>query len=182
MIGRHVMIDLETLSTAPTAVVLSIGAVEFADNHVLRFVGANLRISEQVQAGLSVDDDVFRWWLQQSDAARDALSESEPLSPVSALRLIADEMKLWDDTTRVWANPASFDIAILENMHRAFGQEVPWKHWNIRDYRTVKNLFPEIQPSSKKIGVSHCAVDDAAYQAQHLIDIIQQNNCGLELR
>lgn len=182
MIGRHVMIDLETLSTAPTAVVLSIGAVEFNERHILKEVHVNVCIDQQIRAGLSVDDDVFRWWLQQSDAARDALSESEPLSPVPALRLIADEMKLWDDTTRVWANPASFDIAILENMHRAFGQEVPWKHWNIRDYRTVKNLFPEIQSSSKQIGVSHCAVDDAAYQAQHLMNIIQQNNCGLELR
>ena len=73
--------------------------------------------------------------------------------------------------TLVWGNGADFDLVILENYFRRMGwDQMPWSYKNVRCYRTLKNLVPDIP--FKNTGVAHSAEDDAAYQALHAIQLI----------
>jgi hypothetical protein len=71
---------------------------------------------------------------------------------------------------RVWGNGADFDNPILAVAYRRTifsGQ--PWKPYNGRCYRTVKNQFQDVK--LVRTGTHHNALDDARSQATHLVEI-----------
>lgn len=111
------------------------------------------------------------WWLQQSDAARSAFKGNDNAPDIcEALHKFAQ----WFNTTggeEVWGNGAMFDNTILGNAYRNNDIEIPWKFWNDRCYRTIKNLHADIK--LERVGTYHNAVDDAESQALHLINILK---------
>lgn len=70
-----VMIDLETLGTAPGSAIVAIGAVAF--DPASRELGApatcRITAASCQHFGLTIDADTVEWWLKQSDAARSEL-------------------------------------------------------------------------------------------------------------
>jgi len=71
----------------------------------------------------------------------------------------------------VWGNGADFDLPILAAAYKAAGGPPPWKPYNGRCYRTLKNLAPSIK--LERQGTHHQALDDAVCQAKHLIKIVE---------
>ena len=61
---------------------------------------------------------------------------------------------------------------ILGNAFRACGIPVPWNFYDERCYRTLKSLFPQLKAADTR-GTKHNALEDARYQAEHLIKIIR---------
>lgn len=64
----HIMCDLETLDTATTACVLSIGLVAFDPNSGVindRFYAAFPR-AQQLKVGRTISDATLTWWMDQS--------------------------------------------------------------------------------------------------------------------
>jgi len=172
----HVMIDLETLSTRPTASILSIGAVQF-DPYTGEF-GEEFYttvLSESCkQAGLTIDQDTVNWWCNQGETAQKVLHDcmdsqisstlSEALSELSNF-IISNKLKY------PWSCGAGFDLPILTNAYAVTNQKVPWDFWNARCYRTIKALF-KAREAEDFIGVPHNALDDAKHQAKHLSKIM----------
>ena len=67
----RIMVDLETLGTAPGSVILSIGAVRFdVEKGLLDEFYVNIDVESSQRLGLTIDGDTVMWWLKQSDAAR----------------------------------------------------------------------------------------------------------------
>ena len=62
---KHIMVDIETLSTAVNAAVLSIGAVEFdpMSGKIEREFYHELDLSEQ--ANRHIDVNTMQWWVKQ---------------------------------------------------------------------------------------------------------------------
>jgi len=165
---NHVMIDLETLSTANNALILSIGAVKFALNGTEMgkafYVPVNMASAQRF--GLHISADTVRWWMspERDDARRDLLT-ANPVDLVDAL----DGFAQWlgeEEIDGVWGNGAAFDNVILRSAYAAVGMEAPWPFYKDRCYRTMKALVPEIP--LERVGVYHNAVDDARTQAAHL--------------
>jgi hypothetical protein len=73
----------------------------------------------------------------------------------------------------VWGNGATFDISILEDAYRQLDLEIPWKFWNVRDCRTVKDMYESARGGYEKKsgGTLHHALDDAKFQAQYICDM-----------
>ena len=69
----------------------------------------------------------------------------------------------------VWGCGSDFDNVLIENAHKALGQEIAWNFRNNRCYRTIKSLWPNVK--IKRKGEHHNALDDAESQALHLIEI-----------
>jgi Mesyanzhinovviridae exonuclease len=174
------MIDLETLGTSAGCVILSLGAVKFqvveAENGespfrpVARF-SREIDIASAMAAGLTVDPNTLKWWLTQSPEALAALfTNPQPLETV--LEDFSNWLQTGPDVSAVWSCGASFDLPILSAAYDACpGETRPWSHRQERCHRTLRELFGAgLEP--EQVGTTHCAVDDAEFQARHLANIM----------
>lgn len=171
---RDVMVDLETKGSRPGAIILSIGAVAFADTLAERRFYTVISAQSCVDAGLFEEADTMEWWKDQSPQAREVLAEADasPITLRDALSAFGDFLSGYGGTAgvRVWGNGSDFDNAILAAAYEAVDMTQPWKFWNNRCFRTVKNLTTV--PAPKREGVHHNALDDAIFQATHACRIL----------
>lgn len=164
----HIMIDIETMGTRPTAPIVSIGAVAFDGNGITRDFYRVVDLDSAVAGGAAIEPGTVMWWLTQSDEARAALTDdiAEPLSDV------LEAFTLWATATAidgVWGNGATFDNVLVAEAYKRLDMLAPWPFWKDRCYRTVKNMFPAVE--LVRNGTHHHALADAETQALHLIEI-----------
>jgi hypothetical protein len=157
------MIDLETMDTSPSAIVLSVGAVVFDPDvgTVDEGEGFNavLNIQSQLNAGRTLSGGTLKWWFKQSDEAIRAWNKDD--RQCQPLEMFVDRFQqFWHKSgvQFVWSHGSVFDIMILENMGIA-----PWKFWDIRDTRTLFHKTGVTIGRGK--GTHHTALDDAVAQA-----------------
>lgn len=181
----HIMIDLETMGTSPTAPIISIGAVLFDAQGIQERFYEVIDLKSTVDAGAVMDPRTVIWWMEQSDEARSALtgegrridavlSDFYQFCAVGQMREIFDS---WDDkpTTPVpellgvWGNGAAFDNVILAEAYKRVERSAPWPFWKDKCYRTIKGMYPNVE--IKRAGTHHNALSDAETQAEHLIRI-----------
>lgn len=165
---NNVMIDLETLDTKETSVVLSIGAVKFDETGLGETIHMTLKIQPQLDMGRTISGSTIEWWLNQTSEAKQA-AFAQDLSVESALKSL-DEFILGDDVS-VWGNGAMFDNAILTHMYNSAHMARPWSYKGDRCYRTVRALTKQLHPQADvdvSHGEAHNALDDAIAQALSL--------------
>lgn len=171
---QHLMIDLETLSTVPGGIILSIGAVLFtADGVSDRTFYTNINVTNSESHGFLTDADTLKWWEAQSDEAKSAvLSAFTMESPT--VREALDEFGMFikqnvEDVKQlqVWSYGANFDISFLEVYFARLDRKVPWHYRNARCHRTLKALVSEsVFEGIKREGEKHNALHDAIFQAK----------------
>lgn len=176
-----IMVDLETLSTRPTAVILQIGAVHFdprggaVPTDGPDTFEVNVDLDSCLRAGLAADDRTFRWWLGQSDPARAGVAVPG-ISLMAALWKFQDwlgvpSMVRMPDDFELWSNGSSFDVPILENAYHALDRLPPWGHRAARDCRTLFKLAESLASWEKpKREVAHTGLADAVAQALDVQD------------
>ena len=163
---KNIMLDLETLSTAPNAVVKTIGAVRFGGGKLGERFYQRVDAGSCVKAGLQLDPVTVEWWLKQDDAARAEMTR--PGAPLgSVLDIFAVFVGRRD--VDVWGDGATFDNVILRSAYTALGRQPPWDWWRDRCFRTVRALNPNRK--HRQEGTEHNALDDAVSQAKHLMRI-----------
>lgn len=167
-----IMLDLETLSTRPEAVILVIGAVKFNPFKRDDF-GSTLYIKpdvdEQVEMGRHIDDNTVAWWGKQPDEVReDAMGEEGRISIQETMKQLNRFLVGADN---IWAQGPIFDIGILENLYREAGCPPPWQHWRISDSRTVFKMHGD----PREVGREnfHNALADCVYQAQGIQQVYE---------
>ena len=173
----HIMLDLETLSTKPTAVILSIGAVLFTEQGIHEQFYTAIKQPEDLMGSWALDgrfhveQSTLDWWDKQSPEARLVFTDPKALEIENALDAftawIYDVTEDWQQV-RMWGNGSSFDNVILSHAYWRCEYKQPWKFYNDRCYRTVKNMYPNVK--KRRVGTHHHALDDAVTQAQHLLD------------
>ena len=176
----QVAIDLETLSTSPAAVMLSIGAVAVCESTGtrLQFYAAT---SVDSQPGRKTDASTLIWWDKQSTEARKAFdyAHSEDCPPLSqALDQLTDWLGKLGEThdVYVWGNGADFDIGILNHAYKEISNFVPWDFRKVRDMRTLYDLTLRfgLTISVPRVGTHHNALDDAQFQADVIMESLRQ--------
>lgn len=172
-----IVLDIETLGIKPSSVILSIGAVRFDpystdppyDPWYVR-----LDVDYQLnQLGRTVDESTLAWWEKQDPAIRDdALSTDNRIS-------IDEFSKQFNQyvvgTDCLWAQGATFDFVLIEDLYRNLGQPSPINYWTIRDSRT---LFKSTGLDSRKLHNNghHNALNDAIAQSVAIQQIYQEFN------
>jgi len=170
---KDIMIDLETLSTAPDAAVLSIGAVEF--DPLTGKMGAEFHVRIDFQDAVATgraDTDTLKWWIgQEAEAGKDVTSGTAK----TADALTAFKKYLPEDCV-VWGNGATFDISIMENAFmRILSEDAPWAFYNVRDCRTVEAIVVggiDNRSNYERKGTHHNALDDAKYQVEYISGMV----------
>lgn len=177
----NIMVDLETLDTGPDAVVISIGAVAFDPE--TRKLGNTfyMEMSEDIDAqqrlGRTISGETLLWWMGQSAESKTVFAKDGSVSPdvrattyevLQKFRAFVEAHGA--DKVMLWGNGANFDNVILRTLYSAFGMEAPWKFYNDRCYRSVKDLAIRLgEPDfPTRIGTHHNALDDAITQAVYL--------------
>lgn len=172
---RHLMLDIETLGQGPYSVVLSVGAVAFDKDKIISHKEWFLNVEEQIRQGRRIDYDTVKWWMKQSDEARQIFQTTM----ISSLIYFCKELTTFFDFNcgpdgRIWGNGASFDIPIIETLYlKTMNDTLPWKFWHHRCYRTVKAQFG-IEKGVVFEGVKHGALSDSMHQAKCLQKLFQQ--------
>lgn len=164
-----VMIDIETLSTANNAFIVSIGAVSFNQGGIL---DKHYTICHKGQEDRDVSMDTLKWWMKQNDAAREVFTAKQKVHSLEA-SLIALSAFV-EKTNSVWANGVLFDIALLENAYESFSLTKPWLYGNIRCLRSIRAIYPEFDLLMKKRRggkAAHNALTDAEDQASVLVQL-----------
>lgn len=151
--------DLEACALAPTAAVMSIGAVAwkrygkespfFEDGDgVLRnsTFSAHVDLRSMFLNGFTFDQSTAEWWAKQSDEAKAALLENDsdesPCQPIDVVvtwffEWIQDvKKKLGDEDLCLWAQGTDFDCAIIRYVCYKLGIKFQIKHTQLRDHRT----------------------------------------------
>lgn len=164
---RHVMIDNETLDLIPSSKIVSIGAVIF-DPRYGRISDETfyVELDHKAQKNRTSDKSTVDWWKKQKPEIKKALRGTMLLED-------ALEELSWfvPDDCKVWGNGATFDISMLENAYRASGMLEPWKFWNVRDVRTIKDMYESKRGGWERAsgGDKHNALYDAQVQARMVI-------------
>ena len=171
-----IMLDLETLSLAPNALILSVGAVAFnlTTTETTHFY-YTVDYTRQQGGQFHYDINTIKWWLTQEDTARrEAAGKGTPLGKV------CEEFNAFWRVTgakEIWANGADFDIPILAHAFQVAGYNgPPWQYSQTRCYRTMRALAKQ-QISDWQdvefIGTCHNALTDAAHQVRNLRKIME---------
>ncbi|MGR8932104.1 MAG: 3'-5' exonuclease [Gammaproteobacteria bacterium] len=172
-----VMIDLETMGNGPLSAIVAIGAVSFSfkRREIIDKFYIVIDLQSAVDNGGKIDAATVMWWLKQSDQARQAI-RSEQFHINEALIKFLEWFNRQNgsdsDKTRIWGNGSDFDNVILASAYKSAGLILPWRFFNNRCYRTVKNFFPSIKIDSFRVGDYHNALNDAESQAHHLMAIL----------
>lgn len=155
---KRIMVDLETLDTAHTAMIVAIGAVMFdpeldvsTDQLFYRKVDARLSVG-------TIGADTVMWWLRQSDEARLEIAKDGGDHISVALLALFDFCR---DLNEIWAGPSHFDIPILENACRQVSLRPVWTYRQVRCWSTLRKLFPVEKPANS---CAHNALADAQSQ------------------
>lgn len=175
---NDIMLDLETLSNKPNAMILCIGAVFFdpLTGNLRQSFYQYINFKNHEKYDCHIDPETVMWWLKQSDDARLCVRDgciNNGISLPDALHSFNDYIEAFADNTetvKIWGNGSDFDNVILANAYHATGITPPWKFYNNRCYRTLKNLVPDVK--MQRIGTAHNAIDDAISQARHAMEIL----------
>jgi len=170
----HATIDIETLSTKPDAVVLTIGGIKFdpftkVDPHSEFYY--RLEIEDQTSKGRDIESDTLQWWGTQPDEIVDeALGDHNRTSVETTLK----ELNKWlTGADKIWCQGPVFDICILENLYRQYDKHFNWVFWNIRDSRTLFGLMPE-DPRKKFKFAAHNALEDCRVQSMCIQEVYSE--------
>ncbi len=146
----EMMVDLETLDTEPSAVVLSIGAViwetapDADDPDTLAWIerGNFMRVIEfqtQLERGRTMSERTLLWWMQQ-DADAQAEAFASVRWPIHQVMQQFEEFAGVGTQLGVnayWASPSTFDFPIWEDLSKMAGITEPWHYRQVRDVRTL---------------------------------------------
>lgn len=160
-----VMLDLETLSTRPDAVILTIGAIKFdpyaADVDGDKGIYHRVDVDEQTRLGRHVQEETLNWWGKQDpEVFEEAMGEG---NRASLETMCSDLNRFLVGVENIWCQGPAFDIVILENLYRQLVKPTPWQFWQIRDSRTLFGVHGD--PRDKNRKAAHNALMDCYYQA-----------------
>lgn len=114
----------------------------------------------------SIDYHTVKWWLEQSQEARESILK-DPVPIEVALRDLKDFLDR--DDTLLWSH-ATFDMPILQNAFEQTGWKNPVPFRNMRDLRTLMDLADLSKMKRERFGIHHNALDDAKFQASYAAD------------
>ena len=170
MKSNHIMVDLETLDTRPSAIILSIGAcrVNWEGGEPTDHFYRTISVDTCKAVGLTESASTKAWWDKQGPEARKVFTDPS-VDLLSAMGDFASYIRMFGaGSVKVWGNGSDFDNVILINAFAALGSQAPWRFYNNRCFRTVRKSLEHCIEEPAREGTHHNALDDAVFQAKIL--------------
>lgn len=163
----QIMVDVETLSTHPNAVIIQIAAIkfEFSSDMTEQFI-MNSSIKSSTDLGLHVDTSTIEWWKSQpTSTLKSVTTGAVPIQDVMSkfVEFVGNPKDIV-----FWCNGMNFDFPIIESTCRALNIKTPWRYYNLRDARTVYAICNLDWKNYPRIGSYHNGLDDCLTQIKAL--------------
>ncbi len=169
----HAMIDLETLSTNPNAVILTVGGVKFDPKTQMKPYSEmyfRVDVDSQTKMGRDVMQDTVNWWSKQPKQISDEAFSDHNRTSLDEMIKSINKFSVGVDV--FWCQGPLFDYAILQDIYKQLGNPVPWQYWQIRDSRTLFSLVP--RDLNEKRQDLHNALEDCRFQAKKVQKVYRQ--------
>ena len=161
---KHIMIDIETLSTKSNAVIYEIAAIEFDLNFnndaingnpffAHKIIDSQINISGQSKnRDISSSTMAFHFEHNMKNFVQ-FMSNMHTCNDLShTLKTLATDLNRYSsDNTIVWTNSPIFDLVILRNAYESEGIEIPAvldSHWNQADVRFITQFLSKEDKTS----------------------------------
>jgi len=160
----HAMVDTETFGIEPGCAILSIGAVIFdprGRGHIEPFY-RTIDLVSCVMLGFDINSDTVDWWKKQSPEAQEALSVN-----TAHIKEVLAAFEKWcidNKVDRLWCHGATFDGPIITKAFQLVGMKAPYRYTQVRDTRTIYDMFGIDLTTIPRVGTHHNALDDAIFQ------------------
>lgn len=182
-----IMIDIESLDLGPRSVILQIGIIAYPlDDPATegRRIDTYLPAQPQMALGRTISFRTIVWWMDQEDASRKRLVESNGEDMEELLALVRSvHRKLTEviqsagghDNVEVWAKGPQFDIVNVETLFVDCGLTAPWRYDSVMDLRTVMKLAGVKTGDVDATGLTpHVAIDDCRLQMRSYAEAVKQ--------
>lgn len=159
-------IDLETLDTAATAVILEIGIVVGTDDGtILEKFRIFPEVSDQLKNGRTISADTILWWMKQDGVIINEQGNAKRMSHEQSVVELVNFITPHLDAL-ILGNAPSFDCDILAS----FIGYKPWQFYMERDVRTarIKVSASERAPNN----AAHSALADAEAQYRDFVTFL----------
>lgn len=159
----HVMVDIETLDTAPTSIILSVGAVRFDPySNVPPTYKTLWRPSVDDQSDRTYSESTMEFWAKQDEHIQKSTFTDDNRIPVQDFFKQFNKYLVGAD--KIWCQGPQFDMVIIEDLYAEHKHHKGWAFWQIMDCRTIFNMMPR-DPRKDIQQDLHSADDDAYWQA-----------------
>lgn len=156
---KLISLDLETLDTATSTVILEIGiTVGTLKGEVVEQFRMFPSVDEQLHEGRTVSGSTILWWFGQDSAAIASQGAAKRSPLVEVRRELATFLAKYDGSY-VLGNAPGFDCDIIGD----FLGGKPWKYSNERDVRTARMLVPQEARFDNKAKHNALADSEAQY-------------------
>ena len=151
---RHIVLDIETLSSFENAVVLQITAAMLpnieeieSENDLFKempFINLKLEAASQLKRGRHVSKSTLEWWKSQGEEAKIAafyphVTDIDPVDAMDMFENWLEEIGYDPNNTVIWQR-GSKDVDWLVSFWHAYGREFPMPWWKVRDVRTAVDV------------------------------------------
>ena len=174
---RHVMLDLETLSSQKNAAIIQLAAVSFDAQTGAVYSEFN-RFTNDIFGHVAAD--TVAWWMQQDFAPQ--LGKLLQTSGVPTAQALADFCGWCSSQTieAIWSHGATFDLPVVGSALAAAGLKTPWRYSAERDTRTLYALAPGGMPAVRSVaGTKHDALYDCHVQVKQVVGALAALRSGL---
>jgi hypothetical protein len=167
-----IMLDIETLGTAPGSIIFQIAAKTFtlpaSNKEKTQTLDLHIKPSSCRRYGLTSDPATEKWWADQGLTETHAENHPNALDLPYALYILTNFIE--HHTTppapkgekyqalQLWSKGA-FDYPLLEAAYNSISIPTPWKYYQLNDLRTVIKLANIKAPPA-----THEALDDVTQQ------------------
>lgn len=175
-IKRHIMLDIETLSSTSNAVMIQIAAIEFNPQTGEEISTFNGYLDRNMSSNLGMveSQNTLDWWkVENEELLQSILSKGQGVDPKDTMK---DFMKFIDDPFEclVWSH-ATFDFVIVQNyLTKTKNRKMAFK--NAMDLRTLVYLSGIDLSSYDWSGKTHDALDDCRFQIKFTVDSMNALN------
>lgn len=180
---KDAMIDIETLDTETTGVILSIGACVFdpMTGEITDELYLEINKERQLLMGRTISAATLDWWMTQPEDERNRviIDNEDKLELGQALLSLSSFIP---ETSKVWANGIDFDLKLLEHAYKDVGVKVPWLFYNTDHVRTIARLAEGFvdRKDFEFVGRQHNALHDARHQVRYvsaMFNLIRDSLC-----
>lgn len=156
-LSTSIIIDTETLSLAPDAIITEIGLLAFnrADFTVIDELEIKPGLFDQLAMGRSYDSSTIEFHQRQGTLPENT-SGPTPKATVASI----ESFILKHQPVRVWIQGPDFDRPLIEDLCRKLGTALPWKYSITRDTRTTFDLA---YPGERHAPRPHTALADCRH-------------------
>lgn len=181
----HFSLDIETLDTETSAVVLSIGCTRFIPATEERHgFHVSLDLEQQLAMGRTISTDTFHWWAKELARMSESPFPDEPIKPAEALWMLRDylidqsqepngHLDMHGKDRYVWLRGPHFDWSILENLAKQCDVNLPVLFHRVSDQRTFCRPYEMAIKGAVPSVTKHNALEDARYQAEALLYVVE---------